>query len=240
MKGAVVFNGIHALDFEAIRCNVVRIPEVLKRIRDAQKIWDDVDCPQGLELGNFIASDNEVFLNNIRLKSLISAVVQIGLYDRYLRSFGVPECLMGSINGDSALAVAVGLYSFEDMVRNSAAVLNRSSSDNRGEGDVPLVLSGISLVKFAAFERLEVDGRQTFAEVKTDGRDFSTLVVKMIEERRVKRFVNVGPGNLLLKRQGTELELAEVQILESIDIDPMLNWFWPEMKGSTVAAAMAQ
>ncbi len=235
MKGAVVFNGINALDFHAVRCNVVRIPEVVKRLRDAQRIWDDVECLEGLELANFIASDDEVFLGNIRLKSLASAIVQVGLYDRYIKAFGVPECLIGSINGDSALAVAVGLYSFEDMIRNSAAVLNRSWSEGRVAGE--LVLSGISLVKFAAFERVEIEGRQTYQEIKVDGRELGPLITQMIEDLGVKRFVNVGPGNLLMHRQGTELEMAEVQILESIDMDPMLNWFWPELKESPLARA---
>ena len=65
MRDALVFNGASNLDFQDIRSNVVRIPEVIARIREAQKLWDKLST-QALDLANFINSEDSVFLGAIR------------------------------------------------------------------------------------------------------------------------------------------------------------------------------
>ena len=77
MRDVLVFNGSSNLDFQEIRTNVGRIPEVVARIREAQKIWDTV-ATQPLDLANFIGSEDISFLGNIKLKSFATAVVQVG------------------------------------------------------------------------------------------------------------------------------------------------------------------
>src|SRR3954468_7812438 len=104
MRDALVFNGASNLDFQDIRTNVIRIPEVVVRIREAQKIWDSI-ATTSLDLANFIASEDAVFLGHIKLKSFATAVVQVGLLDRYLKTHALPEYLVGAVNGDSPLMV---------------------------------------------------------------------------------------------------------------------------------------
>ena len=120
MRDALVFNGASNLDFQDIRTNVVRIPEVVQRIREAQAIWDKVSATP-LDLANFIGSEDEVFLSHIKLKSFATAVVQVGLLDRYLKNHKMPEFVVGAINGDSPMKVAMGQMTFFELVSESLA-----------------------------------------------------------------------------------------------------------------------
>jgi hypothetical protein len=83
-KNAVVFSGRNGLDFNDLRMGALRIPEVSLRLREAQAILDQ----NGIEIDllNVITSDDEYFFRNIKLKSLMAAVVQVGLFDRYLKA----------------------------------------------------------------------------------------------------------------------------------------------------------
>lgn len=231
MTDAVVFNGLNALDFHDVRFNVIRIPEVSFRVNQAQSIWDCTDQP-GFSFFNFLTAEDSVYLSNIKLKSLAAAVVQVGLYDRYLRNFRRPQYLIGSTNGDSPLHVAVGKISFEEMVHNSMAL---SSPRPLVIADQPL-LAGISLTEYGVY-RL---GEQGVEDVEVDRMDINKLVQRMIDDHNVQKFINIGPGNLLLNEIHQQLALSEVQILESIDLDPMLSWFWPGMKRSSEFALVAQ
>src|SRR6185312_6535748 len=121
MRDALVFNGASNLDFQDIRTNVIRIPEVVMRIREAQQIWDSL-ATTSLDLANFIASEDSVFLGHIKLKAFATAVVQVGLLDRYLKSNKLPEYVVGTVNGDSPLLVALGKITFQEMVEQSSAV----------------------------------------------------------------------------------------------------------------------
>jgi hypothetical protein len=53
----------------------------------------------------------------------------------------------------------------------------------------------------------------------------------------VRRFVNFGPGNLLFSNLEGDLRLADIQVLESIDLDPMLSWFWQGLRHRELALA---
>lgn len=230
MVEAIVFNGINSLDFQDVRSNVTRIPEVIARIRNAQAVWDEKQLAQ-FDLLNFICSDDKTFFNNIHLKSLATAVVQTGLYDRYLRFHKLPQYFVGNFNGDSALQVACGLISFEELVANSASALS-SEARVRWSGlqEVSMtepVLAGISLTEYAAF-RVHQDG--TFEKLELPKVDVIKIVHHLVEECGLRKIVNVGPGNTLISRSADDMILEDVQILESIDLDPMLNWFWSGLR----------
>lgn len=231
MREALIFNGLNALDFQDIRFNVIRIPEVVKRLREAQMVWD-VCHSEPLDLANFVASDDRVFLGNIRLKSLAAAVVQMGLYDRYLRFSRRPDFLVGSCNGDSALYVAAGKISFEEMVENSLAARASQPLSPVFLADAP-VLSGISLTEYGTCELK--DG--LYEDLDEKNMDIVQLVRQLIDEKDVRKLVSVGPGNMLLSQKHEELSLLDIQILESIDLDPMLSWFWASMRELKMASA---
>lgn len=236
MRDALVFNGASNLDFQEIRSNVIRIPEVVQRIREAQEIWDS-NGGAALDLSTFIAADDSVFLGHIRLKSFATAVVQVGLLDRYLKHHKLPEFVIGASNGDSSLKVAIGKMSFADLVKSSQSLTNQSTRPLKPVGttsslDLP-VLAGIQLVEYAIYQRCE----SGFKAVPAESKEVEKMVVEMVETHDVERLIMVGPGHSIFGRKMRELTDRDVQVLESIDLDPMLYWFWSNLKEDRLAVA---
>lgn len=64
--------------------------------------------------------------------------------------------------------------------------------------------------------------------------DLKKLLVDVVQHQGVSRFVNVGPGVAILSSEYETIgEIAgadEVTVIDSIDLDPMLNWFWKQMR----------
>ena len=235
MRDAVLFNGANALDFQDIRTNVIRIPEVITRIRQAQKIWEQ-NHTDGFDLANFIGSDDRIFMGNIKLKNLAASVVQVGLLDRLMKIRKRPSFLVGPQNGDSPLLVAAGLMTFDDMVRGSQALKVLRPTAPVQLAQTP-VLSGVSLTEYAAYQWVTGADGGSYELCETPMMELPKVIRRLIDENEVKQFVNIGPGNLLLNRFEPEYELLDLQVLESIDLDPMLNWFWPQMREHEVVRA---
>jgi len=233
MRDALVFNGASNLDFQDIRTNVIRIPEVVMRIREAQAIWDKVS-PTPLDLANFIGSEDEVFLSHIKLKSFATAVVQVGLLDRYLKTHKMPEYVVGAINGDSPMKLAMGQMSFFELVSESLATsTSRPRTPVANALDLP-ILAGVQLVEYAVFCR-NADGE--YERQLTEVREVERMIVELVDQHDVNKLVMVGPGNSVSGKKVLDLTSRDVQVLESIDLDPMLSWFWSNLKMNRLAIA---
>lgn len=226
MNDVVVFNGIHSLDFTEVRNQVLRIPEVAQKIREAQKVWDRIS-PMSVDFANFIGSDDKTFQGHIRLKSLTTTIVQVGLFERHLKSTKAPKWLMGSLSSDAAVKVAAKIMTFEELILKSPALsglTNVTPIDQKG--GLP-ILSGMALTEYGVLESSD----QGEYQVKIQGAmDFAKMILQFLAAQNVSRFVNIGPGSGLLSRQLLPPDYEEIQILESIDVDPMLNWFWPALR----------
>lgn len=281
----VVFAGRNALDFISLRMGVVRIPEVSLRLREAQRILDGLDIER-IDLLSIAVSDDDAFFRNIKVKSLLSAIVQVGLYDRLVRSQRVPDVMVGCVNGDSALLVCAGQKTFESMILSSAAVqslaplekpaekidtlklaasngtdgnslgaasavplglvagaqvslmnLPMAASGGTSEATAPPLtvlpsLSGVSLNEFRAFLRSEDGGGRV--EIGQPAMELRKLLTEVVEHHAVTRFINIGPGVALANGEyeliGEAAGADEVTVMDSIDLDPMLNWFWKQMR----------
>lgn len=244
-KVALVFAGRNGLDQFDLRISVMRIPEVSLRVREAQAILDGLEIPK-IDLFNVILSSDEYFFKNLRLKSLLAAVVQVGLFDRYLKSQKRPEILVGNSNGDSAMAVAAGKMTFREMIENSQALATLRASDVV----IPMVvhanplLSGLSLTEYQAMEYRPVNqseeapsadsemGACGYQFMAAGSMDLKSLVVSLHQEQSVACFVNVGPSSALSAADYLLLGNGEIESLESFELDPMLGWFganarWP-------------
>lgn len=233
MKEVVIFNGSSCLDFSDLRLNALRIPEVMARVRRTQQVWDYAEMPN-LEWANFLSSEDSVFLNSIRYKSLAAGVIQLGLFDRYVRQHRCPDYFLGDLKEDSPVKVAAGLESFEDFLLHSRAFRGVSHLELAPQAGVP-ILAGISLAELGVLIRCEdtegvEEGGPPYRILKTEGSDVQSLLSELIEGQGVQRFVNIGPGTQLVHKGQEVLAVTDVQVLESIDIDPLLSWFWPEMR----------
>jgi hypothetical protein len=222
-QGALVFNATNALEFQDIRTNVIRIPEVIQSIREAQGIWDAVN-PMPFDLTNFISSEDHVFMSQIKLKNLAQAVVQVGLLRRYLKYNILPDILIGTVHGDSPLKVALEQMSFIEMVAESDAIPRERLTLVK---DTPM-LSGVRLEEYAVFEKT-APGR--YQRIDFETRDVRKMVETLTVEKGIDQVIFVGPG-------GWSKPLPNnVHTVESIDLDPHLSWFWAHARESKLAVA---
>lgn len=236
---AVVFSGRNGLDFSELRGGVLRIPDVTLRVREAQRILDGMDLPK-TDLFNVIAADDECFFRNIKLKSLTSAIVQVGLFDRLMKTQRKPDFLIGNSNGDSAMLVCAGFQTFEEMVSRSPALDTLKPSEKvivMGAEPAPL-LAGISLTEYQALgARPSADGKTEYVSVRDGLMDVKKVVSCLYNEHGVTRFINIGPAGVLRGSDYQSLGNDEIESLDSIELDPMLGWFWRNMRPQSSALA---
>ena len=234
---ALVFSGANGLDFCDLRMSVVRIPEVMGRIREAQKILDGLDFPK-TDFLNAICSSDESFERNPRLKKLAVAVVQVGLYDRYLKTQKKPDYFVGTTGADSAANVASGQMTFAELVLNSPGV----ESLKTNERILTLVTALTSATDAFENERFALIGAkkdesadQPATKLLAVNEHFSELkqmVLSLNEEMGVTRFIHVGPAGGLKSFDYNQMGNDEIEALDSIELDPMLGWFWRANRGS--------
>ena len=243
-KNAMVFSGRNGLDFSELRAGVMRIPEVTIRIREAQAVLDSLEPKVEIDLLSTITGDDDHFFRNIKLKSLASAIVQVGLFDRLQKSQRRIDFMVGNSNGDSAMMVCAGLMTFKEMIMNSQAI----SSLSHTEKVVPIntvaalampLLSGLSLTEYNALKAAPGEGGvMTFSSIPGGAMDLRKIIASLHQDHDVTRFVNIGPASALRGSDYRALGSGDVESVDSIELDPMLGWFWRNI--SSHASALAQ
>ncbi len=249
-KSALVFSGRNGLDFIELRQGVVRIPEVTLRLREAQRIFDskreelsERGESSGVDLLSMLGSEDDMFFKNIQLKSLISAVVQVGLFDRYCKSQKRPDFMVGNSNGDSAMLVASGQITFQAMVESSQALSALRPTEKTVISLVPAsampLLSGLSLTEYSAIEAKKVEGTAgtLYAPMNASSMDLRQLITILNQDHGVSCFINMGPASSLRGSDYRNLGCGDLESLDSIELDPMLGWFWRNVRPQAVALA---
>ncbi len=221
---AVVFKGINTLNFQEIRMNIVRVPEVLSCIQKAQLIWDE-NSDRYFDILNFIVSDDAVFLGDLKSRSIAKAVIKIGLYHRFIRKFPFPKFLIGDVSDDSALLNCAGQLSFEKLIKEHIIQDKLQLVKNTDSGVV--TLSGTHLDDWSCYEFN--DSKARFVEKELTSNTLNGAIEELLKNKKVNKVVNIGPDTLSddLKAQ---LEQSPLEFVEALDEDPLLSWFWPSMK----------
>lgn len=273
-----IFAGENGLDFLELRLGVIRIPEVSRRVREAQSIVDSLPV-EPIDLFCFLESPDDVFFKNNELKTLLSAIVQVGLFDRYTQTSGMPSALMGKLQETSALLVCSGQKEFRDLVESSAAVKKLAPKLHivtEFEADTEVVASALASKGFESaatkmacelpvsgyylplepiatkdesaavtdetfqvFFRTDLSALDERAQLKSfepgpQTTEIKKLLIDLIEHQQVFHFVNIGPGDLFepvfYKELSYMLGVPDITMINSVDLDPMLNWFWRDMQ----------
>ena len=150
------------------------------------------------------------------------------LFKKKKKKFGRPEFLVGSIKEESPLRVCAGQVHFEDMVLNSQAVRPSLKNLLPLQHSNEVILSGISLNEFGVLRQLS--GAQTsYENLECDKLDLHKVIIELIDKYGAKKFINIGPGHILMNPFRCDLALHDVQFLDSLEVDPMLSWFWSEL-----------
>lgn len=110
-KTAVMFSGIDCLDKVEHRLQVLKMPEVLDRLDEAQFYLDDIES--SVSLIDYLSAPDEIFNSSLAIKALIGAATHVGLYERLMKFHAPPDYLVGCSLGDIARIVCAGGLSFE-------------------------------------------------------------------------------------------------------------------------------
>jgi hypothetical protein len=145
----------------------------------------------------------------------------------------MPSVLVGAVNGDSPLNVTIGKTGFFDLVADSQTVLSEALP-TQSSADMLPVLAGVKLVEYGVFAS---GAEGVFTPLQTNSREIEKMVLELVENHGVRRIVTIGPGHAHFSKRLVGLTNREVEIMESIDLDPMLTWFWGNQKENKLAIA---
>lgn len=229
MKSVVVFAGRNGVDFSEVRTSVLRIPEVSIKIRQAQKAIDQMGLEQ-IDLLAIANSDDSVLNKNSSVKIILSSLVQLALFERSLRSQRKPSYLMASTLEPSVLDLIKG-ESITTFVQKALA----SQAQELNQEEVSANVIQLNAVAAEPAEHMTVvevniaeNGTLKSVNEVLKGSEAKKLFTELIEKMNVTKFVNIGPANALASSNDEALE--SVTVIDSIEADPILNWFWQGLR----------
>lgn len=226
MKSVVVFAGRNGVDFSEVRTSVLRIPEVSIKIRQAQKAIDQMGLEQ-IDLLAIANSEDAVLSKNPSVKIILSSLVQFALFERSLRSQRKPSYLMGSTNEPSVLDLIKG-DSITTFVQKALATEAQLISDDDSSVNV-IQLNAEATEDLSVLEvNITETGALKSVNEVLKGSEAKKLFTELIEKMNVTKFVNIGPSNALASSNDESLE--SVTVIDSIEADPILNWFWQGLR----------
>lgn len=238
MKSLVFFVPIQeSFAFLSIRKNLIRIPEVLTRLRETEKIVNSLQnqFKGSVDLISIMQSNwsqektfaptksnlkpmtldtvsSSVFILRKKLSVIVSHAAQVGLFDRYLKASSYPDFIMHHSKSDKAALVALKNCSMKKMVQSIL-------EDELPEEDKK------SSAGYSIFFR---DAGQYKEHSKIAETNFKSSFEHFTLQENLKAFIHIGPGQSLhinffdfSSNQFTELEF--------ISTDPLLAWFWSDV-----------
>ncbi len=224
---AVVFAGQNALDQADLRAGVLRIPEVTQSLRDAQLILEKFN-KSAVDLRAFLLAVDREFLAHARLRSLACAIVQIGLFERWSKFHPKPNYIIGHSNLDSVLQYAAGRKSLSEIVKESAFLNLKPLGAFMAQSISTPILGGIELVEYEI--SIFNQATQKYIGIRTHEMDVLKLFSYMADQLPLDQIVNIGPGCPLFSNYHKILNEKKIVISDSINMDPMLEWFWNSIK----------
>ncbi|MCB0378845.1 MAG: hypothetical protein KDD33_10155 [Bdellovibrionales bacterium] len=222
MQGVcLIFAGRRGLDEASARWMSARIPQVSQKIKRAQSLIDEVLGDQSsVDLLSYLLSSDQEFLGHPSLRVLMGAVVQVGLFERFIASRPRPEFMLGKTNGISALEVCAGKKSFDELVLKSDFLQPSSTAHSQPPlGEASLV--GLQLEEYGGFQWL----RDSFEAVDFASKDLYSILAEIRENNFVGQLINIGPSIEFRKKEMASMEFLEFTMMNSIELDPILSSF---------------
>ncbi len=218
----LLFAGRRGVDDPVTRTSVLRIPEVSRKLKEAQALLDEVLMPQSqVDLNSYLQSVDADFNSNPSLKSLVAAVIQIGLFDRYVKYRSHPQFLVGRTNGCSSMRVCAGLQSFEDFVQKSDFCKENSTIAHLAPQNTRL--SGVKLEDYGA---MMWDPEGFYYALNFKQQEAGKIIAELSEKHLLTQCIHVGPCYDFRLAEFDKSGLYGIASMSSIDLDPILNSFW--------------
>lgn len=111
------------MDFEFLRQNVIRIPEVIDVIGQAQTYWDGLRGVKSLVLSNCFYRSDEFFQIHPEFKNLLNDLVQFGLYNRLKNQNKIStEYVISDVNNTRVHLLILNLQNLKEFVLKHPAI----------------------------------------------------------------------------------------------------------------------
>lgn len=221
---AVLFGKLNCIDKPEVRRSLIRIPEVIHHIQRAQKILEEMNLVH-VELINAMVSD-QVLERDVR--NILVSAVHLGLFSRYVRFNGPPDFFSCLTYPEAPVAVCLGRSTFENLILESNLIRRQSlqfptkvtSSDILSFD--PFIFSHVNFEKYGVYHLNGYGNKKLVFESQSAEK----IVEKLVKKYGVSEFINISADDLMLAPNSTSVDRATIQISNSIDLDPMLGWFW--------------
>ena len=248
---ALVIAGVGALEDQAQRELVIRVPEVSIALKEAQRCADQLKIP--VDFLSLLIGPDQKFYSNLLARTLITAIVQSALLKRMLKTAALPEFLIGPANGDSAIFVATGQTDLMALVKGSQLFTsflvtrvqpssprsNRNSATGAQKGGLRVVksaelpmggggaplLAGVQMTEYRIFRRAGGSAiNPTYLPLPDANLDFGSLLFSSLEKYAITELINVGPGGVMTTSLfQKKLTGLGIRVEESISLDPILS-----------------
>lgn len=232
---AILFSGLSMMDQSSVRESLIRIPEVLSRIKTAQKTIDQL-TNSSVELINCMLDDDNTFFANCKVRRVLVNLVQLGLYDRHVKNNEKPKYFVGSISNLSAIEHCLGFSYIDEFVRS---VWFQDLANDEGDGvvlsdskyqDIHVIqMKNRKPTQFYIYEFNQLSLEMSESKKIDEADSADKLIVRLIKKHDVKQIVNLGPADLMLDPIMNPFHLEDIHIYNTIEIDPMLNWFYSRL-----------
>lgn len=224
---AVLFGKTGGLDNCEVRASLLRIPEVLTRVKKAQKVIDQTDCCQ-VDLINHLLSEDIDYHQQPELKELLASVVHLGLYDRFLAKGGTPRFFVAPSYSASPVYPCIGKTTFQGMIVESCYV--RKKLMEQASGAIMVNGQPDKYEKYVSYSYEEKSDELLVDQVLKPSESLTHILSTLVEKHGVTQFINIGPKEPLIRSIQTMEMSQDIHVLDSIEMDPMLSWFWSELK----------
>ncbi len=221
MSSVLLFGGRSLLDKPGIREHFLRIPEVSSVLKQAQKELDSE--PKGgaswntCDLITFVQSDDNEFHANTLWKDLVVQLVQVGLYKRMQKSLVKPKFIIGRSGGVSAMDVCLGHQSVVGLIEAFKAEMEFKALAEQSQD----ILVGQKL----ELSKMYVLGADGYVE-SLGGRSTSSLLEEISKDHLLHQVIALGVSEM-------NVEASEMfYIMDSLALDPLLNWILPHLKAA--------
>ncbi len=231
---AILFSGLSMMDQSSVRESLIRIPEVLSRIKLAQKAIDQL-TGNTVELVNCMFEDDQTFQANCKIRRVLVNLVQLGLYDRYIKSNPKPRFFVGSLPNVSAIEHILGFNFIDEFVRSvwfqdlEGSEARETPTSNSKYQDIHVVQMLRKTNHYYVYECNKISDETTESKKIEEADSADKLIVRLIKKYNAKQIVNLGSADFLLDPVMNPFHLEDINIYNTIEVDPMLTWFYTRL-----------
>jgi hypothetical protein len=229
-------------------------------LKQAERWIEDLGI-NDVSLTSFFLYEERLFQRDDELRRLVSGIVQNALYGRYIRNREAPNWLLGPMEPISILSVVAGAKSLQEWIQSSPWTVRKMQAagikiDNMeasfgltSEGlhheldwgrhalaSVPMLSKGFVQAPIGVFKR----GSGSTYELTSDGHaDFESAILELVDNHGAFRFTVIGPGCDIRLGLGSEGLREMIEVIDSVDWDPMLTWMSPALRAPAISAETA-